>query len=155
MYKALCLAKEHWEPKWVYGEFFSKALITGENWTGFIETYGEDVGAIIREPETLISWEVDPKTVCYTARAFDEDNNEIFENDIITLETMDKKLTVVSYSSYLVPRPSGDIKNMTSLVCQDDEEKYYQLIQRSDGSWIFENSVKSTAIKIIGNKLQK
>lgn len=77
--------------EWVSGYYLPKALMTGENFNGFIETYGKEVGAIIVD-ENAIAYEVDPNTKCISTELFDKNGKEIYEEDVI-----DKLDTEISY----------------------------------------------------------
>jgi hypothetical protein len=147
IFKAMSIDKEGWKPRWVYGSYLPEACITGENFTGFIETYGDAVGAII--VDSVVAWEVDPLTLCQSTPSKDVLDKLIYVNDI--LNTGDgKRYLVKAASHYVVSGPEGNIV-MPALLCEYDGNEIMQLIQRSDGTWIVENSIRSVNIKVIDN----
>jgi hypothetical protein len=137
--------KEH--DKYVVGYYLPEAVMTGENFTGFIDTYGVGVGPIV--VEGLVAYEIDPETVQESADVLDKNGDPLFIRDIISI-TPEHSARIVARSNYIVYREDRDTQVRPSLIISNlDGGAVVELVSRPDGSWLKMNSIGTFNIELI------
>jgi len=138
----------HTEQGYIIGYFLPHTAMTGENFNGFIETYGAEVGAIVVD-ENGVAWEVEEDSVVQSVDVNDVNGDPMFVGDAISLDPQHPAL-IVARSNYVAYRDGGKTKLMPSLVISNMVgESIVELVQRSDGSWLKMNSVGSFNLELI------
>lgn len=139
----------HKKTKWVKGYYLPKAVMTGENFNGFIDTYSDEVGPIIVEPESFLAHVIDESTLAHATSAQDVHGNTIFEGDYIDLDG--EILKVISYCDFIAYKGMRS-SLMPSLICEKEDGTHDQLVKKSSGDdWMKLNTIESSAIVIVEN----